>query len=73
MAGELIYLDHKYISAEQMKMLVDPVLQCYIRNMSGPPSLLMENYLREAGFWHVAIICRGYKLDPKLISAFIKK
>ncbi|MFQ6638850.1 hypothetical protein Gotur_015522 [Gossypium turneri] len=41
--------------------------------MSSPPSPLIENYLREAGFWHVAIIGRGYKLDPKLISALIER
>ncbi|MFQ6621537.1 hypothetical protein Gotur_001543 [Gossypium turneri] len=69
MAGELIHLNHKHISVEQIKM----VLQCYIRNMSGPPSPLIENYLREAGFWHMANIGRGCKLNPKLISAFIKR
>ncbi|MBA0771908.1 hypothetical protein Gotri_007370 [Gossypium trilobum] len=41
--------------------------------MSGPPSSLMENYLREAGFWHVATIGQGCKLDPKLISALIER
>ncbi|MFQ6641557.1 hypothetical protein Gotur_014469 [Gossypium turneri] len=41
--------------------------------MSGPPSPLIENYLREASFWHVANIGRGSKLDPKLISAFIER
>ncbi|MBA0850355.1 hypothetical protein Goshw_028700, partial [Gossypium schwendimanii] len=41
--------------------------------MSGPPSLLIENYLREVGFWHVANIGQGCKLDPKLISAFIER
>ncbi|MFQ6660718.1 hypothetical protein Gotur_029132 [Gossypium turneri] len=50
MVGELIHLDHKYISAKQMKIPVDRVLQCYIRNMSDPPSPLIENYLREEGF-----------------------
>ncbi|MBA0656011.1 hypothetical protein Goklo_008416, partial [Gossypium klotzschianum] len=49
------------------------VLQCYIRNISGPLSLLIENYLREAGSWHVATIGRGCKLDPKLISALIER
>ncbi|MBA0811075.1 hypothetical protein Gohar_003009, partial [Gossypium harknessii] len=49
------------------------VLQYYIRNLSDPPSLLIENYLREAGFWHVATIGRGCKLDPKLINALIKR
>ncbi|MBA0782579.1 hypothetical protein Gotri_000442 [Gossypium trilobum] len=41
--------------------------------MSGPPSLLIENYLQEMGFWHVATIGRGCKLDPKLISALIER
>ncbi|MBA0860981.1 hypothetical protein Goshw_023133 [Gossypium schwendimanii] len=41
--------------------------------MSGPPSLLIENYLREASFWHVATIGQGYKLDPKLISVLIER
>ncbi|MFQ6643085.1 hypothetical protein Gotur_018206 [Gossypium turneri] len=41
--------------------------------MSGPPSPLIENYLREASFWHVATIGQECKLDPKLISALIKR
>ncbi|KAG8477687.1 hypothetical protein CXB51_027693 [Gossypium anomalum] len=73
MARELIRLDKKHISFDQMTMSVDRVLQCYIRNMFDPLSLLIENYLREAGFWHVVMIGRGCKLDPKLISAFIER
>ncbi|XP_052481218.1 protein MAINTENANCE OF MERISTEMS-like [Gossypium raimondii] len=73
MAGELIRLDNQHISVEQMKMSVDRILECYIRNMHGPPSPLVENYLREAGFWHVATVGRGWKLDPKLISALIER
>ncbi|MFQ6670264.1 hypothetical protein Gotur_035259 [Gossypium turneri] len=41
--------------------------------MSGPPSPLIKNYLREASFWHVANIGRGSKLDLKLICAFIER
>ncbi|MFQ6637180.1 hypothetical protein Gotur_013120 [Gossypium turneri] len=41
--------------------------------MFGLSSPLIENYLREAGFWHVATIGRGCKLDPKLISALIER
>ncbi|MFQ6626642.1 hypothetical protein Gotur_005341 [Gossypium turneri] len=59
MAWELIRLNHKHISVKQMKTSVDRVLQCYIRNMSGPLSPLIENYLRETGFWYVANIGRG--------------
>ncbi|KAG8478547.1 hypothetical protein CXB51_028299 [Gossypium anomalum] len=73
MAGELIRFDDKHISVEQMQMSVDRILQCYIRNMTGPPSPLIEDYLREAGFWHVAMIGRGCKLDLKLISALIER
>ncbi|KAG8473493.1 hypothetical protein CXB51_035656 [Gossypium anomalum] len=73
MERELIRLDNKHISVDQMTMSVDRVLQCYIRNMSGPPSPLIEGYLRDASFWHVATIGRGCKLDPKLISALIER
>ncbi|MFQ6651912.1 hypothetical protein Gotur_024039 [Gossypium turneri] len=41
--------------------------------MHGPPSPLVENYLREAGFWHVATVGRGCKVDSKLISALIER
>ncbi|MBA0875201.1 hypothetical protein Goshw_027834 [Gossypium schwendimanii] len=41
--------------------------------MSGPSSPLIENYLRKAGFWHVATVGRGWKLDPKIISALIER
>ncbi|MBA0694618.1 hypothetical protein Goari_004897 [Gossypium aridum] len=40
--------------------------------MFGPSSPLIENYLRETGFWHVANKGWGCKLDPKLINAFIE-
>ncbi|MBA0669494.1 hypothetical protein Goklo_029341 [Gossypium klotzschianum] len=41
--------------------------------MHGPPSPLVEIYLQEAGFWHVATVSRGCKLDPKLISMLIER
>ncbi|MFQ6630729.1 hypothetical protein Gotur_009663, partial [Gossypium turneri] len=41
--------------------------------MHGPLSPLVENYLREAGFWHMATVGRGCKVDPKLISALIER
>ncbi|MFQ6668791.1 hypothetical protein Gotur_034313 [Gossypium turneri] len=41
--------------------------------MFDPPTPLIENYLREAGLWHMATIGRGWKLDPKLISALIER
>ncbi|MBA0871153.1 hypothetical protein Goshw_021931 [Gossypium schwendimanii] len=41
--------------------------------MSSPPSPFIENDLREAGFWNVANIGQGCKLDLKPISAFIER
>ncbi|MBA0859240.1 hypothetical protein Goshw_004824 [Gossypium schwendimanii] len=41
--------------------------------MHGLPSPSVENYLQEAGFWHVAMVGQGCKLDPKLISALIER
>ncbi|MFQ6666417.1 hypothetical protein Gotur_032768, partial [Gossypium turneri] len=73
MAGSLIRLDSNHISAEQMKMSEDRILECNIRNMHAPSSLLVENYLREAGFWHVGTVGRGCKLEPKLINALIER
>ncbi|MFQ6654812.1 hypothetical protein Gotur_025632, partial [Gossypium turneri] len=40
--------------------------------MSSTPSPLIENYMKETSFRHVANIGRGCKLDSKLISAFIE-
>ncbi|MFQ6647928.1 hypothetical protein Gotur_021439 [Gossypium turneri] len=73
MVGSLTRLDKDHISVEQMKMSVDRVLECKIWNMHAPPSPLVENYLREVGFWHVATVGRGCKLYPKLISALIER
>ncbi|KAH1046601.1 hypothetical protein J1N35_037385 [Gossypium stocksii] len=69
MASELICLNSTHISVEQMRMPIDQVLQCYIRNMSAPPSPLIENYLREAGFWHVATIGRGYTISASIFTS----
>ncbi|MFQ6621354.1 hypothetical protein Gotur_001870, partial [Gossypium turneri] len=73
MAGSLTRLDRHHISVEQMKISVDRVLECNFQNMHAPPSPLVENYLQEAGFWHVATVGWGCKLDSKLISALIER
>ncbi|MBA0878467.1 hypothetical protein Goshw_019040 [Gossypium schwendimanii] len=44
-----------------------------IRNLPDPPSLLIETYLREVNFLHVALVGRGCKLDPKLIRALVER
>ncbi|KAA3455992.1 serine/threonine-protein phosphatase 7 long form-like protein [Gossypium australe] len=51
----------------------DRILQCHIRNLPSPPSPLIEPYLREVGFWHAALVGRGCKLDPKLVSVLVER
>ncbi|MBA0759770.1 hypothetical protein Gotri_022606, partial [Gossypium trilobum] len=51
----------------------DQILQCHICNLLAPPSLLIEPYLREAVFWHVTLVGRRCKLDPKLLSALVER
>ncbi|MBA0766783.1 hypothetical protein Gotri_015790, partial [Gossypium trilobum] len=51
----------------------DRILQCHIRNLPSPLSLLIEPYLREADFWHVALVGRGCKLDSKLVNALVNR
>ncbi|MFQ6640323.1 hypothetical protein Gotur_014730 [Gossypium turneri] len=54
MAGELIRLDDKHISVEQMKMSLDRIFLCYIRNMHGPPSPLVVTCGRRVfGTWRL--------------------
>ncbi|MFQ6659452.1 hypothetical protein Gotur_028351 [Gossypium turneri] len=71
MVGSLIRLNNKHISVNQLQLPEDRILQCHIRNLLGPLSPLIETYLREAGFLHVALIGQGCKLDPELISALL--
>ncbi|KAK5803312.1 hypothetical protein PVK06_030957 [Gossypium arboreum] len=54
-------------------MAEDQILQCHIRNLPIPPSLLIEPCLREVGFWHVALVVWGCKLDPKLVSVLVER
>ncbi|MFQ6668378.1 hypothetical protein Gotur_034048, partial [Gossypium turneri] len=51
----------------------DRILQCYICNLPSPPSPLIETYLKEADFLHVAFISRGCMLDLKLISVLVER
>ncbi|MBA0795837.1 hypothetical protein Gohar_006668, partial [Gossypium harknessii] len=51
----------------------DQNLQCHICNLPGPPSLFIEPYLREVGFWNVALVGQGCKLDSKLISTLVER
>ncbi|MBA0701606.1 hypothetical protein Goari_000028 [Gossypium aridum] len=73
MVGSLVHLNNKYISVNQLQMAEDRILQSHIRNLPGPPSPLIETYLREANFLHVALVGQGCKLDPELISALVER
>ncbi|MFQ6625608.1 hypothetical protein Gotur_005300, partial [Gossypium turneri] len=51
----------------------DQILETYIRNLPTPPSPLIKPYLRDVGFLHVAIMGKGCKLDPTLVSALVER
>ncbi|KAH1031128.1 hypothetical protein J1N35_043302 [Gossypium stocksii] len=73
MAQSLIRLDDKHIFVDQLQMAEDRILEMYIRNLPAPPSPLIEPYLRDARFLHVALMGRGCKLDPILVSALVER
>ncbi|PPS01272.1 hypothetical protein GOBAR_AA19389 [Gossypium barbadense] len=56
MVGSLIFLDNKHISVNQLQMVEDRILQCHIHNLPGPPSPLIETYLRETSSLHVTLV-----------------
>ncbi|MBA0686982.1 hypothetical protein Goari_014545 [Gossypium aridum] len=66
MARSLICFDDNHISVNQFQMT-------YIRNLPVPPSHLIEPYLRDVDFSHVALVGRGCKLDPTLVSALVER
>ncbi|MFQ6625607.1 hypothetical protein Gotur_005300, partial [Gossypium turneri] len=66
MTKSLICLDGKHISIDQLQIT-------YIRNLPTPPSPLIKPYLRDVGFLHVAIMGKGCKLDPTLVSALVER
>ncbi|KAK5784624.1 hypothetical protein PVK06_039150 [Gossypium arboreum] len=54
-------------------MAEDKILECYIRNLPAPLSPLIESYLREIDFLHVALVGQRCKLDPTLVSALVER
>ncbi|XP_016667592.1 serine/threonine-protein phosphatase 7 long form homolog [Gossypium hirsutum] len=73
MVGSLIFLDNKHISVNQLQMVEDRILQCHIHNLPGPPSPLIETYLRETSSLHVTLVGWACKLDLKLISVLVER
>ncbi|KAH1073544.1 hypothetical protein J1N35_025872 [Gossypium stocksii] len=69
----LIRLDNKHISVNQLQMAKDRILQCHFCNLPDHLSPLIETYLRETDFWHVALIGRGCKLNSKFISVLVER
>ncbi|MBA0618540.1 hypothetical protein Godav_027864, partial [Gossypium davidsonii] len=51
----------------------DRILETYIRNLFPPPSSLIELYLRDANFLHMAHMGRRRKLDPTLVSMLVER
>ncbi|KAH1039009.1 hypothetical protein J1N35_040752 [Gossypium stocksii] len=75
MAKSLICFDGKHISDNQlqMKKLEYRILETYICNLPTSPLSLIESYLRDARFLHVARIGRRYKLNPTLLNVLVEK
>ncbi|MFQ6634660.1 hypothetical protein Gotur_011183 [Gossypium turneri] len=73
MANSLIHLDGKHISVVQLQIPEDRILETYIRNLFAPPSSLIEPYLRDANFLHMAHMGRRRKLDPTLVSMLVER
>ncbi|MBA0820817.1 hypothetical protein Gohar_022073, partial [Gossypium harknessii] len=51
----------------------DRILETYIRNLFDSPSFLIEPYLRDAGFLHMAHMGMGCKLDLTLVSVLLER
>ncbi|MBA0561088.1 hypothetical protein Golob_017941 [Gossypium lobatum] len=73
MARSLICFDDNHISVNQFQMVEDRILETYIRNLPVPPSPLIEPYLRDVYFSHVALVGRGCKLDQTLVSVLVER
>ncbi|KAK5818538.1 hypothetical protein PVK06_023479 [Gossypium arboreum] len=65
MKNSLIRLDGKYISTVQLQMPEDQI-------WSAPPLSLIEPYLRDVRFLHLARMGRGCKLDPTHVNALVE-
>ncbi|MBA0817403.1 hypothetical protein Gohar_021452, partial [Gossypium harknessii] len=51
----------------------DRILECYICNLPAPPSPLVELYLREASFLHVALVGMRCKLNPIFVNTLVER
>ncbi|KAH1064508.1 hypothetical protein J1N35_029495 [Gossypium stocksii] len=73
MTRSLIRFDDNHMSINQLQMAEDRVLEAYICNLLTPPLLLIEPYLRDVGFSHVALVRKWCKLDPTLVSTLVER
>ncbi|KAG8481636.1 hypothetical protein CXB51_026494 [Gossypium anomalum] len=54
-------------------MLEDRILETYIHDLPAPPLSLIESYLRDTGFLHVACMGRGVNWTPSLVSTLVER
>ncbi|MBA0852111.1 hypothetical protein Goshw_001318, partial [Gossypium schwendimanii] len=69
MTSSLIRFDDKHISAAQVIMLDDRVLEGFIHNLSRNSGIEIRGYLQDAGFLHASCMLGSCKLNPALINA----
>ncbi|MFQ6661468.1 hypothetical protein Gotur_029620 [Gossypium turneri] len=66
MTSSPIRFNDNHISVNQLQM-------AYICNLLAYPLPLIEPYMRDVGFSHVALVGKGCKLDPTLVSALVER
>ncbi|MFQ6647600.1 hypothetical protein Gotur_021893 [Gossypium turneri] len=73
MASSIICFDDKYISAVQLVIADDCVLEGFIHNLSKSPNGEIRGYLQDAKFLYTSHMLEDYKLDPTLINALVER
>ncbi|KAK5812316.1 hypothetical protein PVK06_027745 [Gossypium arboreum] len=73
MTNQLIRLDDKHNSDVQLQMLEDRILEVYINNIREDVPDVIQGHLRDAGFFYVARMLGGTKLDSLLINALVER
>ncbi|KAH1121120.1 hypothetical protein J1N35_004280 [Gossypium stocksii] len=73
MVVSLIRFDDKHISATQLVMVDDHILEGFIHNMGKPAILEICGHLQAFRFLHASRMFGGCKLDLQLISALVER
>ncbi|MBA0787441.1 hypothetical protein Gotri_027209 [Gossypium trilobum] len=73
MTSSLIRFDDKHVSAAQLIMVDDCVLEGFIHNLLKRAPSEIRGYFQDVEFLHASRMFGGCKLDPILISGLVKR